>query len=236
MRLSRNGSGSGKGRTLAAVGFGVLILALILEIGHLAGYKGNYVMISVEESSSLALRTWPVLSEDPVQAWPDVETRTLELAGRSIPRTAVMAVHYSANSLGVRFSDRVLFSATGRLRLPLLRPLSWRVPGENGELVEAVDNSARVLLGDLCFDSCDPRGSVTLRYGTHRVQLGPGESWGVLLVARDEGIQEIAAERWREEVEQAIALGYPVTRLMVTNMGLWPRDRVVRVGEGDHGR
>lgn len=226
---------SGKKRTLLVVCLGIPLLATMLLVGNLARYKGCYVMVRVEESSTLALKTWPALSEDPAQAWADPETKTLEMAQDKMPWTAIMAVHYSANSLGVRFYDRVSFSSTGRMKLPLTRPLSWLVPGENGETVEAVDNAARVLLGDLRFEGCTPQGRIVFKYGPVRIQLDPGDSWGILLVSDGNGIREISGDSWRQEMEEAMVRGYPATRLMVTNMGLWPKDRVTTAGEGGYG-
>ncbi|MBE3519768.1 MAG: hypothetical protein IMW97_05620 [Firmicutes bacterium] len=222
-------------RTVLAVFLGVPLLVTALLVGNLARYKGCYVMIRVEESSTLALRAWPVLSEDPAQAWADPETKTLELTRTKMPWTAIMAVHYSANSLGVRFYDGLSFSSTGRMKLPLTQPISWLVPGENGEMVEGVDNSARVLLGDLRFEGCTPQGRVAFKYGPARIVLEPGESWGILLVSDGNGIREISGDSWRQELEEAMVRGYPATRLMVTNLGLWPKAGVTTVGEGGHG-
>ena len=191
-------------------------------------------MVRVEESSTLALKTWPVLSEDPAEAWPDPETRTLQIARGKMPWSAVMAVHYSANSLGVRFYDHISFSRTGRMRLGLSRALSWVVPGENGESVEAVDNHARVLLGDLFFEGCTPDGKVAFKYGPTRVELAPGERWATLLVLDGARIREVDGDSWREELEDAMVRGCPATRVMVTNMGLWPRDQVITAEEGGY--
>jgi hypothetical protein len=89
-----------------------------------------------------------------------------------------------------------------------------------------VDNSARVVRGELVVEKTESTGVVHLRYGGRRFSLSPGQSWAELLTSSDGEITEIPAGSWEEEVDACLAEGRPVTRLAIANRGFWPKSNV----------
>ncbi|QUL98098.1 MAG: hypothetical protein IMF26_08570 [Candidatus Fermentithermobacillus carboniphilus] len=189
-------------------------------------FKDSYVFVTVEESSSMALVTWPLVSGDTGGIFIDATQKTLILPQRKNLLGVSLGVYYSASSQGVGLTDRLLFSRTGKAQLKLEEPLSLRLPNLSGELIEAVDNSSRVLAGNLQVTKTLPDGSLHMRYGDREFWLRPGETWTEVLALTPGGKKRIEPETWEAEIDACLCNGYPVTRIVIANRGLWPKSGV----------
>lgn len=216
-----------KGRVCLAAAMATVIVVLVFAVVHVLRFRDCYVMVTVEESSTSAVTSWPLLSERMPGSFLDAEDRSLSLEEKPGLLGVSLCVHYSASSQGIEIADRVRFSRTGRAALNLNRPLSYVTGNLDGEPVELVDNRARVLAGDLVIEKTYPDGTIRFRYGGRRVTLAPGESWAELLALTPEGRKPIDPANWETEFRTCLEEGYPTTRLAVANRGLWPKSGVV---------
>ncbi len=215
---------------LLALFLGVLAMSLI----HAYRYKDHFVFVTVEESSSRALAAWPLGWERLPGVFVDCENRCLEL--EKTPRLwgVSLIAHYSASSQGIEYDESVDFSRTGKVIVALSRPVSATGRDLSGNDVELIDNSARVVRGDLVIEGTDRTGVVRFRYGGERFALSPGEAWAEVLALVDGSIVEIDPEAWEGTVDRYLNQGVPVTRVAVANRGLWPKSGV-RQPEGEGG-
>lgn len=207
-----------------------LSLAFLLGIGlvvrHTLVFKDSYVMLTVEESSTSAVSSWPLLWEGIPTAYLDCAEKVLQVPNRVNLTGVSLCVYRSATSQGILFSDSIVFSRLGFGQIDLDREASIPTRDFQGRAIESLDSSARVLRGDLKVRKTLSGGTVHLEYGGRQITLKPGESWAELLVSTPDGIREIEAHEWTEKMNEAWANGWPATRLALYNWGLWPKGRV----------
>ncbi|MGE5579528.1 MAG: hypothetical protein ACM3WU_05710 [Bacillota bacterium] len=217
----------GRVRVAVAAALAAAAVALVLAAVHVWRFRDCYVMVTVEESSTSAMTSWPLLSERMPGSFLDAGDRSLILDERPALLGVSMCLHYTASSQGIEIADSVRFSRTGRAVLDLDRPLSYVTGNLDGEPVELVNNRARVLAGDLVIEKTYSDGTVRFWYGGRRVTLGPGESWAELLALTPEGPKPIDPANWESEFRTYLEEGCPTTRLAVANRGLWPKSGVI---------
>lgn len=183
-------------------------------------------MITVEESSTMAVSSWPLLAERLPGVFLDAGSSAITV-GRKPGLTGVsLGIFYSATSQGAEFFESMTFSRTGRATVRLTAPLSMVTEDLGGRQVETVDNLARIIAGDLRVEGTSSDGTVRLQYEGCRFTLRPGEVWAEMLVLRPDGVKRIDALNWADEFPDSIEQGYPVTRLAIANRGLWPKANV----------
>ncbi len=205
----------------------VIVLAFILiGVRYAVAFGDDFVFVTVEESSTSALSSWPLLWDKTPQAFIDPKTEILEIPIKVNLAAVSLAVYYTAFSQGVEFADRLVFSRTGRNAIGLEAPLSVMSRDWEGNEVNLVDNEARVLRGDLKITKTKPDGTVHLIYGSERIVLGPGESWAELTLKTPDGTVQVDTEEWGERLTSAFQNQWPATRLAVANLGLWSKKRV----------
>lgn len=204
----------------SAVAFGI----------HAFRFRDGFVFLTIEESSANALRGLPVAWERLPGVFIDCEAKSIELGRRPLLLGVSLGVHYVASSQGIELGEEVRFSRTGRISVRIADPLSVEGRDLSGAKVEMVDNSARVVRGNLVIEKTEASGVVHLRYGDKRFSLEPGESWAELLTLSGGRVREISPESWEAEVEDCLAAGASVTRLAIANRGLWPKRNVYEVG------
>ena len=190
-------------------------------------FRDHFVMVTVEESSTSAVTSWPLLAERLPGSFLDCSSRTISIDEKPGLLGVSLCLHYSASSQGIEISDSMQFSRTGRASLELDRPLSLLSDTLDGGQVELVDNRARVLAGRLIVEKTSPDGSVRFRYGERQFTLGPGESWAELLALTPAGPKAVDPENWAGEFHDYLDKGYPTTRLAIANRGFWQKDDVV---------
>ena len=184
-------------------------------------------MVTVEESSTSAVTSWPLLAERLPGSFVDPSSKTVSLGSRPGLFGVSLCLHYNASSQGIDISDSVQFSRTGRVSLGLDHPLSYISDSMDGGQVELVDNRARVLGGRLVVEKTFADGSVRCLYGDRRITLKPGESWAQMLALTPEGPKEVDPAGWESEFYYYLEQGYPTTRLAVANRGFWPKSGVI---------
>ncbi len=204
----------------------ILLAGLTIFFNHLLRFKDSYVLLLVEESSSAALLGWPSSWLDVPSAFLDTEERALCLSKKQNMAGVCLALQYTATSGGVQIADSIRFSRTGKAHLPLTKPLSLTGTSPQGEATELVDNGARVILGDLKVRKTGKDGTVRMDYGGQTICLEPHEVWHSLVVLTPEGQVALKEEDWQEGLTEAYARGYPFTRVVFANMGLWPKANV----------
>jgi hypothetical protein len=180
----------------------------------------EYVFLAVDEANGLPPSGWTG-SEAVSAAWHDGRGKLHVSRGAVRPWHRVVVLH-EVDAAGVRVSSRLLAA----LRFPARVVLDAPVPG----LVPA----ARVLAGPLEVLGVGPDGHLYLRYGGEQIDLAPGQSWAQLRVRRPDGEGLFSpADRaaWQAALDEALARGYPVTRLVITYHGRWPRAGVTRQGK-----
>jgi len=199
---------------------------------QLVRYRNEFVFVMVEESSSHALQALPFGWERLPGIFVDGDSKTIET--QSVPSLlgASLAVHNISLSQGIEFAESLRFTALGRARLRLTEPLHVETRNLEGDPIEMIDNSARIVRGDLAITRTKRSGLVYFRYGDEVFTLGPGETWAELLALKDGSLVRIDPDNWEEEVDLCLLRGYPMTRLAVANMGLWPKSGVVTVTYG----
>ncbi len=215
-------------RRRPATAIALLLLPLIsfVVLTHVIRFRDSYVFLLVEESSTASLRTWPLTWEGVPGAFADPATQTLSLPRRRDLTGVCLALHYSATSLDVEIQNSVRFSRTGKLRLSLTKPISLMGCDINGEVMELVENRARVIEGDLVVEKTSADGAVHLNYAGNKIILGPGDTWERLVMLRPEGKVILTPDNWRAGLAEAMTEGYPLTRIVFANMGLWPKANV----------
>jgi hypothetical protein len=189
-------------------------------------FPNEYVFLTVEESSINALSAWPLGFNGFPEVFIDVQEKALALSQKKSLSGVCLGIYYSASSQGVEFNERLLLSRTGRLSLNLPAPVSLMVPNIQGQPVELVNNQARVLSGRLQVVKTARDGTVHLKYGSKAFTLRPGESWAELLVLDPRGTRAVSEGAWGHELETCFQMGYPATRLAISNRGLWPKSGV----------
>ena len=93
----------------------------------------------------------------------------------------------------------------------------------SGNVIELIDNSARVVRGDLFIEGTARSGVVRFRYGGERFSLAPGESWAEILALEDGRLVTVDEASWESSIQEYLASGVPVTRVAVSNRGFWPK-------------
>lgn len=204
---------------------------LALLSGLLAGgltlpllLPGQYVFLTVDESNG----TGPadgLIDEVPSAGWHDGEGR-LYLEEGSLRRWHRLVCLHEADAAGVRVASR-LYTA---LRFPAKISICASLP--------RLPDDVRLLAGPLEVLGVDRQGAVRLRYDRQEFTLRPGQGWAQLRARGPEGehcFSPAEAERWRQAVEEALAEGYPVTRIVITYHGRWS-NRLARPLEQEAGR
>jgi len=208
---------------IIALGLGLAALAYVLSSVR---FKDAFIFLSVEESSSNALSVWPPGYEKMPQAIIDPSEKSLLLPKKKSLFGVRLCIYYSVFSQGIQISDDLRFWRLGRGAVRLSKPVLLPVIDLRGETIQAVDNEARVVGGDLEVTETSPEGKVTLKYGGRSIVLHPGETFNQLLVKTPEGVKEVRVPEAAEAIERYLEKGYPLTRLTVTNWGLWPKTNV----------
>lgn len=201
-----------------------MLLAVLLV--RLAWFGNDFVLLTVEESSMNAITGWPLALPELSQVFIDANEKTLLLSEKKNLFGVCLGVYYSASSQGVEFDEALILSRTGKAVLNLPAPASLTAPGIDGEIVELVNNQARVVSGKLTIRKTGRDGTVYLKYGSREFALKPGESWAELVVLEPAGPRAVSADAWKEELEECFEKGYPATRLAIANRGLWPKSGV----------
>jgi len=204
----------------------VCVAVLISGVFWALKFRHCYVFLTVEESSLNALSAWPLTFEKIPAVFIDGREKALRIPTKRNLWGVSLGVYYSASSQGVEFSDKLIFSRLGKVTLKLEEPISLKVASLNGELVEAVENDARVLRGNLSITKTLPNGAVCIQYGDTEFRLEPGQSWAEILVLTPNGKKIITPSNWEDEVNKYMEKGYPMTRLAIANRGLWPKEKV----------
>jgi hypothetical protein len=209
----------------------IFVLSAVLIVGvavglHAYRYRDEFVFLTVEESSMTALAGLPIGWEKLPGAFIDCEDKSIELDRRPHLFGVSLGVHFVSSSRGIEFAESLRFSRLGRVSVGIGEPVSVQGLDWSGNKVEMVDNSARVVRGELVVEKTESPGVVHLRYGGRRFSLSPGQSWAELLTSSDGEITEIPAGSWEEEVDACLAEGRPVTRLAIANRGFWPKSNV----------
>ncbi len=218
--------GRDRGLTLRALA-GVLLTFLFSVVGaRLLQFRGRFIMVTVEESSTSAVTGWPLLAERLPGVFLDCASSAVSTQTKPGLLGVSLGVYYSATSQGIELGESLAFSRTGRATVPLTRPLSLVTEGLAGEREDIVDNRARVLAGDLTIESTTGDGTVRFRYGGERFSLKPGEAWAEMLVLETGGVKKIDPLNWVDEFPASLESGFPVTRLAIANRGFWPKANV----------
>lgn len=202
------------------------VIVFIFSVRHVLVFRDHYVMLTVEEASIGALLAWPPSGDQSVCAFVDCEESALHVA-EPVRLTGVsLCVYRNATSQGILFSDSISFSRLGRGPIDLDRNVSLRLRSMEGQSIEAIQNDARILRGDLVLLSTGSDGTLSLRYAEEDIVLKPGEHWEELLISFPDGVRKVEAAGWVQSLNEAMAKGYPATRLALCNRGLWPKDKV----------
>jgi hypothetical protein len=218
-----------KGRVLGAViGIaGIAVLAFALTAVRVWQFRDRYVMVTVEESSTSAVTSWPLLAEKLPGSFLDPSSKTLSVAEKPGMLGVSLCLHYSATSQGIEIADSLRFSKTGKASLGLDQPLSYLSDTLDGGQIELVDNRARVLAGSLRIEGTSTDGTVRLLYGDRRFALEPGQSFAELLALTPDGLKVVDPTNWEAEFGGYLEKGYPTTRLAITNRGFWPKSGIL---------
>lgn len=201
----------------------VALLGLVALAGAAAvGYRpcGEYLFLAVDEANGLPPSGWAG-SEAGSAAWHDGEGKLHVSRGSVRPWHRVVVLH-EVDAAGVRVASRLLTA----VRFPARVALDAPVPG--------LETAARVLAGPLEVLGVGPDGHLHLRYGGEHIDLSPGQSWAQLRVRRPDGERLFSpADRtaWQAALDEALTRGYPVTRLVITYHGRWPRSGVTPQGK-----
>jgi len=204
----------------------LLTFLLSVAAARLIQFRGRFIMITVEESSTSAVTSWPLLAERLPGVFLDCAASTANVQTTPSLLGVSLGLYYSATSQGIELAESLTFSRTGRTTVRLTRPLSLVIDGFDGEQVEIVDNRARVVVGDLRVESASGDGTVRFTYGDQRFSLKPGEAWAEMLVLTPEGARKIDSFNWADEFRECVESGYPATRLAVANRGFWLKSNV----------
>ncbi|MEW6398945.1 MAG: hypothetical protein AB1503_07255 [Bacillota bacterium] len=201
--------------------------ATLLAVGLAGGVlvwwfwpRAEYVFLVVDEANGSPPADWSGTELAPV-AWYDGEGSLHVPRGAVRPWHRVVCLH-EVDAAGVRVASRILTAGS----LPARIPLGRAVPG--------LETDRRALAGPLEVLRPAAGGNLRLRYGGEEKSLAPGESWAQLRINGPQGQQIISVENpdgWKEAVQEALARGYPVTRLVVTYHGMWPRSRIRPIGQ-----
>jgi hypothetical protein len=200
------------------------VLSAGLYVWLLFDNPEEFVMITIEESSTSVLKAYPMTSERIPGVFLDEATKTVLFEDNPNLSKVSLVLHYTAVSQGIEYHDQLILSCKDKAKLKMSGPLSLLVEGPGGEKVEAIDNRSRVVSGDLEATICDPDGSVQIRYGSHEFTLAPGQSWAQLLALTPGGTVEILPEDWESCFDLHVENGYPITRVAIANRGLWPKN------------
>ncbi len=214
---------------VAGVAAAAVVMLVCLVAVYVVPFRGSFVFLTVEESSTSALLSWPLFWDRAPQAYFDPADKVLEIPSKVSLAGVSLVVYYSAVSQGVEFADDLRFSRTGRNSVALLAPLSVETRDWEAREVEIVDNSARVLRANLKVKKTTSSGTVHLVYGEREIILAPGESWAELVLRTPLGIVEVDPQDWSTRLNEAYENEWPATRLAIANFGLWPKGSV-RVG------
>lgn len=215
-----------KRRRLMAVCLVSLVMLVCLAVRYVNCFRDNFVFLTIEESSTLALRSWPLFWDRTPQAYYDPAEKVLEIPSGVSLMGVSLAVYYSAIGQGVEYFDSLKFSRTGRSKVALLEPISVKTRNWEGQEVDIIDNYSRVVRGDLKVTKTTPDGTVHLSYGKRQIVLAAGETWAELILKTPQGIVEVDALEWRGALNEAYENQWPATRLAITNYGLWPKASV----------
>ncbi len=189
-------------------------------------FRDRFVMVTVEESSSSAVTSWPLLAERLPGVFLDCASQVVSMRSRPFLLGVSLGLYYSATSQGIEIADSIRLSRTGKAAVELDRPLSFMTDSLDGERIELVDNRARVVAGNLSVEGTSPAGTVRFRYGERRFSLAPGESWAELLVLTPDGPKAVDPRAWEDEFRLYMEKGYPATRIAIANRGFWPKSGV----------
>lgn len=201
----------------------MLCVALVLTIAKMAPFRDQFVMVTVEESSTSALVSWPLLMERTPGVFLDCQEKTISIDKKPNLLGVSLVVHCSLSSQGIEFSDSMSFSRLGRAKIDLRKPVRISTQGLDGNTVEMIDNSARITRGTLSIEKTSSDGTIVVKYGDERFQLKPGKSFAELRAKTPEGEKVIDAANWDNEFHESVESGYPVTRLVIVNRGFWPK-------------
>ncbi len=206
----------------------ILVVCLLAAVFVVKCYwfRDQYVFVTVEESSINALAGWPLGLSELSEVFIDANQSTLVLSENKNLLGVCLGLYYSASSQGIEFNEQLVFSRTGKAVLDLPAPATLTAPNVHGELVELVNNQARVISGKLKVKKTVKDGTVYLEYGGKQLTLKPGEVWAELLVLDPDGPKAVSSNNWKEELQRCFENGYPATRLAIANRGLWPKSRV----------
>ncbi|MGI6662516.1 MAG: hypothetical protein ACOX4B_03430 [Bacillota bacterium] len=213
-------------RALAVPLIALLVGWTVLFLVNAYRYRDEFVFVTIEESSSQALAALPLGWERLTGIFVDCENRCLELKEKPRLWGVSLGAYYSASSQGIEFEESMDFSRTGKAAIPLRRPVSLAGRDLSGNVIELIDNSARVVRGNLVIEGTGRSGIVRFRYGGERFSLAPGESWAEILALVDGTPVRVDEGSWENAVQEYLASGVPVTRVAVSNRGFWPKEGV----------
>lgn len=197
----------------------VVISVLAVAIRHVWIFRDSCVVLTIEESSHSASSVSSTYLGNAASAYVDVETESVEVLAKPNLLGVSLLVHRQSFSQGNLFSDALKYHKKGVLKVGLDYPTS----------APYIDNEARVLRGDVVVRRVDATGTVRIRYGVHDIVLEPGDMWFELLIDTPEGIVQADESNWVEKFNEAYANGWPATRFVIWNMGLWPKARIREV-------
>lgn len=225
MSLRRNGK-NGCLRPLFMLILILSVIALGFAVRHVLVFRDHYVMLTVEESSIGALLAWPPSGDQNPCAFVDCEESALHVSEPISLAGVSLCVYRNATSQGILFSDSISFSRLGRGRIDLDRDASVQMRNMEGLSIEALQNDARILRGNLVLRKTGSDGTLSLRYAGEDIVLKSGEHWEELLVSFPNGVRRVEAADWVQSLNEAMENGYPATRLALCNRGLWPKGKV----------
>lgn len=214
----------------------ILLLLVLGGCGRPPGSlpAGTYVFVVVDEASSHALEAAPVNDQRLPAYSANFQTRAIVVGHAALApgRRTQALIGYHARGSGVTLSQQVFPLNRLPWTLRLTDPL--RLEGEVSDaqgrslgVLNVINNAERLIPFDLCFLEVGGGGTLRLLAGEEEVTLDPGESW--LLAFIDAGGEVRAVpwgDGWEAAVREAIDRDQRVTRLEVTNHGLWEKQQV----------
>ncbi|HHT01769.1 MAG TPA: hypothetical protein GXZ96_03655 [Firmicutes bacterium] len=215
----------------------LLLVALVFGSGCRQEPLTEYLFIHVDEINTHALAALPGV-EYRLSAKFDEHGQKLQVANQDLmgPGGAPAVVYHKAEALGVVFGDRVIVCGRLPAAIYLGSPFSWPglvvEPDGRCETGEAVCNQERLLL-DLTIKSFTAHGEAFLSYGGEDFVLAPGERWLGACYRSQDGLKTVQpGPDWEEKLTAAYREDRPITKLQITNYGLWPWNGVT-VGSVD---
>lgn len=198
------------------------------------------VLLEIRETGNRVLTAWP---QAPYR-------RRFQLEAAADGGPAVAGLRPFPGLLGARLlvlwevenEDLLVHQRSFSIRrLPATVPIAGRLtwlglvtgpqaqagPALSSNTENLIDNTNRVLPGDLVIIGLSRDGRLDLSYGGRHLALEPGQAWGEARWRGTGGDVVInPGDDWARRIDEALASGDPVTRVTIVNHGVWHWNRV----------